>query len=142
MRRSLITLALLPLLPLLAAGCGGDPVDRTLLRDGCYLDEETHLPVLRVNGEHAVVLVPNDVGTLTLTPRRGRDGNYVEIRPGFTVETPVTRVKRIGPELHTTRFKLQPGAGGPTIMANMDAYGETPLVFGPCPAAPANPPAR
>ena len=98
--------------------------------------------MLRVNGEHGVALVPNDVGELTLTPRRGRDGNYVEIRPGFTVESPVTRVKRIGPELHTTRFKLQPGAGGPTIMANMDAYGETPLVFGPCPAAPASSRAR
>ena len=126
---------------LLAAGCG-DPVDRSLLPDGCYLDEATRVPVLRVNGEHAVALVPNDVGTLTLTPRRGRDGNYVNIRPGFTVESPVTRLKRIGPEVHTTRYGLQPGAAGPTIMANMDAYGETPLVFGPCPGAPANRPAR
>lgn len=126
---------------LLAAGCG-DPVDRSILPDGCYLDEATRLPVLRVAGDQGVPLVPNDVGALTLTPRRGRDGNYLEIRPGFTVGSPVTRLKRIGPEVHTTRFKLQPGAGGPTIMANMEAYGETPLVFGPCPGATANRPAR
>jgi hypothetical protein len=131
MRRALM----IATMPLLAAGCGA-PVDRSLVRDGCYLDEATRVPVLRVNGEHGVALVPNDVGELTLTPYRGRDGNYVEIHPGFTVESPVTRVKRIGPEPHTTRFKLQPGAGGPTIMANMDAYGETPLVYGPCPAGP------
>lgn len=137
MRRALM----IATLPLLAAGCG-DPVDHSLLRDGCYLDEATRVPVLRVAGDHGVVLVPGDVGELALTPLRGHDGNYVNIRPGFTVNSPVTRVTRIGPELHTTRFKLQPGASGPTIMANMDAYGETPLVFGPCPAAAANRPAR
>jgi hypothetical protein len=138
MRYFAITLAVLPLL---TAGCG-DPVDRTLLRDGCYLDEATRVPVMRVAGDHGVVLVPGDVGELTLSPRRGRDGNYVNIRPGFTVDSPVTRVTRIGPEVHTTRYDLRPGTGGPVIMANMDAYGETPLVFGPCPAARVNPPAR
>lgn len=118
----------------LTVGCG-DRVDRSLLPDGCYLDEDTRVPVLRVNGEHAVALVPNDVGTLTLTPFRGRDENYVGISPAFTVNSPVTRLKLI-PSINTTRFKIVPGAAGPTIMANMEAYGETPLVFGPCPAAP------
>ena len=128
-------------LPLLLAGCG-DPIDRTVLRDGCYRDEATGVPVLRVAGDHGVALVPGDVGELSLTPRHGHEGNYVEIHPGFTVESPVTRVKRIGPPAITTRFLVRSGATGPVIMANMDAYGETPLIFGPCPAAPVSRPAR
>jgi hypothetical protein len=131
---------LLAILPLLAAGCG-DGTDLTLLRDGCYLDETTHVPVLRVNGHHGVVLVPGDVRELTLTPRRGSDGASVEIYAGFVVDSPVTRVKLIW-SMITTRFKIVPGAAGPTIMANMEAYGETPLVFGPCPAAPVSSPAH
>jgi hypothetical protein len=134
----------LAFLPLLLPGCREpvDPIDRTVLRDGCYRDEQTNRAVLRVNGDYGTVLVPGDVREVRLTPRRGRDGNYVEIHPGFTVFSPVTGAQLIGPPEITTRFKVQPGANGPTLMANMGAYGETPLVFGPCPAAPANPPAR
>jgi len=117
---------------LLLTGCG-DPVAVSLLRDGCYYSE-TGVPTLRVRGDRGEVLVPGDIRDVHLVARVGRDGGYVEVFPGFTISP--SRATRIGPPSITTPFKMRPGAAGPTILANMDAYGEEPLSFRPCDTDP------
>ncbi|MEA3002345.1 MAG: hypothetical protein QOH81_1133 [Sphingomonadales bacterium] len=124
------SLAMLALL----ASCGDE---RFALRDGCYYVEDGK-PILRVQGEDGIILTPpprpnpagytyTPVRRVHLNPRRGRDGPYVDVTPGFYL----TNAIEVATSSPSSRFRINGPTMQPVIMVGMEGAGERAVRLGP-----------
>jgi hypothetical protein len=123
--------ALILVLMLAPVISGCSPPPGKPLTSGCYYAGS--VPVLRVTGVTASILIPGNIARVNVVPDTSPDQSGATFEPGFHIAAgPPLRAVRVN-DLPRSSMMMEPYSGTPTIMAIAEPTGMIELARGrPC----------